>query len=126
MKKLPKIIFLFFFFSVSAQQNDLDFREDQFFFSFSYPFFSNNPSDLIQNKFSYSYSLGFVRDFPINIKRTLALAVGLGFEKSVVYNNYKIYEYDIDYKPRTFDEGKKLRAFKDGSMIAKTILKSYF
>lgn len=41
-------------------------------------------------------------------------------------NNYKIYEYDIDYKPRTFAEGKKLRAFKDGSMIAKTILKSYF
>tara|TARA_A100001011_G_C14314421_1_gene847214 strand:+ start:353 stop:1057 length:705 start_codon:yes stop_codon:yes gene_type:complete len=41
-------------------------------------------------------------------------------------NNYKIYEYDIDYKPRTFNEGKKLRAFKDGSMIAKTILKSYF
>ena len=41
-------------------------------------------------------------------------------------DNYKIYEYDIDYKPRTFYEGKKLRAFKDGSMIAKTILKSYF
>ena len=97
MKKLLKIIFLLSFFCVSAQQNDLDFREDQFFFSFSYPFFSNNPSDLIQNKFSYSYSLGFVRDFPINIKRTIALGIGLGFEKSVVYNNYKIYEDENEF-----------------------------
>ena len=37
-----------------------------------------------------------------------------------------ISEFNVDYNPRTFKEGKKLRAFKDGSMILKTILKSYF
>jgi dolichol-phosphate mannosyltransferase len=41
-------------------------------------------------------------------------------------NKAHISEFDVDYNPRTFKEGKKLRAFKDGSMILQTILKSYF
>lgn len=40
-------------------------------------------------------------------------------------NKAIISEFSVDYNPRTFKEGKKLRAFKDGSMILKTILKSY-
>jgi len=36
-----------------------------------------------------------------------------------------IAEFPIQYFPRTFEEGKKLRAFKDGSMILKTILKNF-
>ena len=40
-------------------------------------------------------------------------------------HNAIIDQFDVDYKPRTFKEGKKLKAFKDGSMIFKTILKSY-
>ena len=41
-------------------------------------------------------------------------------------NKAQISEFNVDYNPRTFKEGKKLRAFKDGSMILKTILHSYF
>ena len=41
-------------------------------------------------------------------------------------NKAQILEFDVDYNPRTFKEGKKLRAFKDGSMILKTILEAYF
>ena len=33
----------------------------------------------------------------INVKRTIALGIGLGFEKSVVYNNYKIYEDENEF-----------------------------
>ncbi len=36
-----------------------------------------------------------------------------------------IEEYEVNYFPRTFEEGKKLRAFKDGTMILKTIIKSF-
>ena len=41
-------------------------------------------------------------------------------------NKAQILEFDVDYNPRTFKEGKKLRAFKDGSMILRTILNTYF
>ena len=36
-----------------------------------------------------------------------------------------IKEYLVDFSPRTFEEGKKLRAIKDGSMILKTIVKNF-
>ena len=39
--------------------------------------------------------------------------------------NSIIEEYNVDFHPRTFEEGKKLRAIKDGSMILKSIIKSY-
>ena len=37
-----------------------------------------------------------------------------------------IEEYKVEYNPRSYKEGKKLRAVKDGSMIFKTILTNYF
>lgn len=38
---------------------------------------------------------------------------------------YKITDFPIKYFPRTFAEGKKLRAIKDGMLILKSILKNY-
>tara|TARA_B110000977_G_C11053283_1_gene483118 strand:+ start:141 stop:848 length:708 start_codon:yes stop_codon:yes gene_type:complete len=40
-------------------------------------------------------------------------------------NGHKVADYPIEYFPRTFSEGKKLKAFKDGSMILKSILNNY-
>ena len=37
----------------------------------------------------------------------------------------KITDFPIKYFPRTFAEGKKLRAIKDGMLILKSILKNY-
>jgi len=37
----------------------------------------------------------------------------------------KIADFSIDYFPRTFAEGKKLRAFKDGMLILRSILRNY-
>tara|TARA_B100001057_G_scaffold445692_1_gene483588 strand:+ start:3324 stop:4034 length:711 start_codon:yes stop_codon:yes gene_type:complete len=37
-----------------------------------------------------------------------------------------ISEYKVEYSPRTIAEGKKLKAIKDGSMIFKAIIMSYF
>ncbi len=60
------------------------YREDQFYFGFTLNTLQNKPVGLNQDKFSSGFSAGFLRDFPINKKRTSAIAPGLGFS----YNNY--------------------------------------
>ncbi|MBP8156479.1 MAG: PorT family protein [Leadbetterella sp.] len=60
------------------------YREDQFYFSFTLNTLQNKPAGLTQDKFSSGFSAGFLRDMPINKKRTFAIAPGLGF----TYNNY--------------------------------------
>jgi hypothetical protein len=60
------------------------YREDQFYFGFTLNTLQNKPIGLTQDKFSSGFSAGFLRDFPINKKRTIAIAPGLGFS----YNNY--------------------------------------
>ncbi|MCI4443571.1 MAG: PorT family protein [Lentimicrobium sp.] len=60
------------------------YREDQFYFGFTLNTLQNKPAGLTQDKFSSGFSLGFLRDMPINKKRTIAIAPGLGFS----YNNY--------------------------------------
>jgi hypothetical protein len=73
--------------SVCAQEKTPTFREDQVYLSIAYPYFSDAPGTLIQNKLSYAFSIGFIRDMPINSQRTLAVGVGLGFDQSTLYNN---------------------------------------
>ena len=41
-------------------------------------------------------------------------------------NKKKISEFHSNYEPRTYKEGKKLRAFKDGFTILIVILKNFF
>lgn len=60
------------------------YREDQFYFGFTLNTLQNKPEGLIQDKFSSGFLAGFLRDMPINKRRTVAIAVGLGFS----YNNY--------------------------------------
>ena len=60
------------------------YREDQFYFSFTLNTLQNKPVGLTQDKFSSGFSLGFLRDFPVNNKRTIAIAPGIG----LAYNNY--------------------------------------
>jgi hypothetical protein len=60
------------------------YREDQFYFGFTYNTLQQKPVGLSQNKFSVGLSGGFLRDMPINDDRTIAIATGLGFS----YNNY--------------------------------------
>lgn len=60
------------------------YREDQFYFGFTLNTLQNKPVGLTQDKFSSGFSAGFLRDFPINKKRTYAIAPGLGFS----FNNY--------------------------------------
>lgn len=93
MRLVFQIIFLFMVVNVFSQtinpvlptvKIDSLYREDQFYFSFTLNTLQNKPAGLTQDKFSSGLSLGFLRDMPINKKRTIAIAPGLGFS----YNNY--------------------------------------
>ena len=84
------------------------YREDQFYLSFTYNNLSKFPSGLHQDKFSPGFSIGFLRDMPINKNRTLAIAAGLGYTLSVYNqnmlvlktptgNDYQILDSDVSY-----------------------------
>lgn len=88
-------ILLFAFFSGFAQKeaksNDTNnvkidslYREDQFYFAFTYNTLQKRPAGINQQKFSIGLAGGLLRDMPINKLRTKAFATGLG----VSYNNY--------------------------------------
>lgn len=60
------------------------YREDQFYFGFTYNTLQQKPQGVSQNKFSVGLSAGFLRDMPINKDRTHAIAAGLG----ITHNNF--------------------------------------
>jgi hypothetical protein len=60
------------------------YREDQFYFGFTFNTLQKKPNGLNQQKFSSGFALGFLRDMPLNKTRTVAIAPGLG----LTYNNY--------------------------------------
>ncbi|GIZ09240.1 porin family protein [Flavobacterium sp. UMI-01] len=102
MRQLLCIIAVVSFFNVVAQEElkslpapmvavDSLYREDQFYFGFTFNNLKNKPADLTQNKFSTGFSAGFLRDMPVNKKRNVALATGIGF----TYNNF-IQNLDIE------------------------------
>lgn len=95
MRFIFSCLFIMSFFSVFSQEEtkpkiepivkiDSLYREDQFYFSITYNLLTQIPQGLKQNKFSAGLSAGFLRDMPINKKRTVAIATGLGLS----YQNY--------------------------------------
>jgi hypothetical protein len=85
MKSLIHLIVVFAFSNVFSQEkpnfNDLDslYREDQFYVGITYNALQDSPPGVYQKKFTPSFSFGLLRDMPINKKRTLAIAAGLGY-----------------------------------------------
>ena len=82
-------------------------------------------------KTNISDSAGATKIFRKNIYSDLTLKTnGFDFEFDVLCKfakkGHMISEFPIEYFPRSIAEGKKLRAFKDGSLILWTILKNYF
>ncbi|MFB9078371.1 porin family protein [Flavobacterium procerum] len=95
MRFFLSCLFLGLFFTSAAQEVakpevkpvvkiDSLYREDQFYFSITYNMFTDIPDHFKQNKFSLGLSGGFLRDMPINKRRTKAIAAGLGLS----YQNY--------------------------------------
>ncbi|MDT0648560.1 porin family protein [Autumnicola edwardsiae] len=55
------------------------YREDQFYVGLSFNLLTNTSSSVSQSGFSGGVHLGVMRDFPINNRRNIAVAVGLGW-----------------------------------------------
>jgi hypothetical protein len=64
------------------------YREDQFYLNITYNTLQRRSDGLKQNKLSTGVALGILRDMPLNKKRTVALAVGIGYSLSI-YNQVK-------------------------------------
>jgi hypothetical protein len=80
-----------------AQEVEKDFdapdslyREDQFYLNITYNTLQNRPDDLKQNKLSPGIAFGFLRDMPLNKKRTVSLAAGFGYSLSIYNQNMGI------------------------------------
>lgn len=94
MKRVVTILLfsiLFPFFAIaqiettsSVSQTDTKYREDQFYAGFSYAMLSKLPADTRLRGLSGSLQFGFLRDFPINKRRNIALATGVGLN----FNRY--------------------------------------
>ncbi len=55
------------------------YREDQFYFGFTFNLMNDLPSNVNQSGFSGGLHLGIIRDMPINERRNWAIGAGLGW-----------------------------------------------
>jgi len=92
------LLFLFFYSLTLAQElipqseDDLCYREDQFYIGVSYNVFAFTPSGMNPEGISAGFQFGFLRDFPINKRRNLAIAIGAGFSYDQFCQNLFINE----------------------------------
>jgi len=87
MQKQYFLLLLLASFALAQSPADSSYREDQIYASIGYPLLINTPEGVTQNKLSHAFSLGFIRDMPINATRNLAFGLGLGIAYNVVYTN---------------------------------------
>lgn len=127
MERLKIILFgSFFLLTLNAfgQENEVDsifidvdslYREDQIFIGFTYNILTGLPENISQSGFSGGIHAGFIRDFPLNERRNIALGVGLGWSFNTYGQNLFIGETeeeetifralndtDIDYETNRF------------------------
>ncbi|MDV7186169.1 porin family protein [Lutibacter sp. TH_r2] len=96
MKQLVLFIVLIFTINVSAQiENDTidsKYLEDQLYISLTYNLLTSKPSDISQNGFSGGFSMGFVKDIPLNKERNFGIGIGFGYAYNAYIQNLKIRE----------------------------------
>lgn len=109
------LITLFSTLTIKAQQKEIDFdavdslyREDQFYLNITYNALQNRTDGIAQNKLSPGFAFGFLRDMPINKKRTFAIATGIGYTLGIYNHNleistangattYQVFDSDVFY-----------------------------
>ena len=122
IRNIGALIFLFLpLFSFSQNENllpkkDVDslYREDQFYFGLTYNIMAEAPSGYSAIGLSGGLQAGFLRDMPINERRNLAVAVGLGFAYDQFGQNlfvgedtngksiFRVLEGSVDYSENKF------------------------
>lgn len=128
MRLYLKIFLLLTAFNVFSQNTnpvspfvkiDSLYREDQFYFGITYNTLPNRPSGISQKKFTPSFSVGFLRDMPINESRTVAIAAGLGYsinnynQNILVTQNNGIPAYEVITSSVTYSKNKLVLHYVD-------------
>lgn len=106
--------------NITVTVMDSLYREDQFYIGLTYNLLQKRPDGVSQNSFSSGLHLGFLRDMPLNKRRNLAIAVGLGYSMNDFRQNIKITKVDgnsnyevIDENEVNFDKNKFALHFVD-------------
>lgn len=73
---------------------DSIYREDQFYMTISYNLLSRTPNGVSVSKFSPGFKVGFLRDLPLNQRRNVAIAPGVGLSYTNYNNNLFIFKVD--------------------------------
>lgn len=99
IKLLLTVFFMTLVSTAQTVEKDFDapdslYREDQFYLNITYNTLQKRPDGLKQNKLSPGLAIGFLRDMPLNKKRTVALAAGLGYSLSIYNQNLGIFDID--------------------------------
>ncbi len=103
MKSIINIFILLVTLNVCSQEPpnftavDSLYREDQFYVGITYNVIQNRNSGISQGKFTPSFSFGFLRDMPVNKKRTVAIAAGLGYAINNFNQNIATQEINGNY-----------------------------
>lgn len=106
MKIFVFLLLAFFYFQAGFSQIEKEdsattlidslYREDQFYFGFTFNLLRSLPKDVTQSGFSGGIQLGFLRDFPLNKRRNFAVAAGLGWSVNTFADNLFIGEDEND------------------------------
>ncbi|WP_281238128.1 MULTISPECIES: porin family protein [Flavobacterium] len=104
-------------FSIDTLHVKIDslYREDQFYAGINYNSIITKPVGVSQNKISFGFSAGFLRDMPLNKSRTLAIAPGIGFSFDNYIQNmaivgsgknpiYGVIPSNVDYSKNRFEK----------------------
>lgn len=67
--------------SLMSDASDVDslYREDQFYLGFTYNILTGSGDDISQSGFSGGFKVGFIRDWPLNKRRNIAIGTGAGW-----------------------------------------------
>lgn len=88
------LLFALPFIGLSQNASDIAvdslYREDQVYFGITYNTLMDTPEAYTQTNFSPGLKVGFIRDFPVNKKRNIAVGVGLGYAVNTSAQNLKI------------------------------------
>jgi Outer membrane protein beta-barrel domain len=92
----------------SLTEIDSLYREDQFYFGFSFNLMQNKPQSYQSSKISPSFTAGFLRDMPVNKKRTKSIALGMGLTYNKFAHDLIVSENQgkIEYLTTNFDRNK--------------------
>ncbi|SDX71046.1 Outer membrane protein beta-barrel domain-containing protein [Lutibacter oricola] len=85
---------------------DTKYLEDQIYVSFTYNLLFNKPKNIEQNGFSGGFSIGFIKDIPLNEKRNFGLGIGLGYSYNAYIQDLQIVNNNNTY---TFSKAENIK-----------------